>query len=199
MKTKKILSAFLVIVFLCILDSCVHVFGNRNVVSQERQVRDFFGVILEGVGDVNIYYAENYRLVVTTDSNLQAIITTKVNGNYLYIDEKNNRNFNATELIIDVYMPELKYIKLDGVGDIKIVNGKTSDFEIKLSGVGDIDAQNYEAENVVVSLSGVGDIKTWATQSLTGNISGVGDILYRGNPSINNVNRRSGVGNVKQL
>jgi hypothetical protein len=137
-------------------------------------------------------------VVVTTDSNIQDIITTKVNGNNLYIDGKIKKNFNPTKLIIDVYMPELRNINLNGVGDIKIISGKTFDFRMNLSGVGDIEAQNYEAENVVVTLSGVGDIKTWVTKSLTGNISGVGNVLYRGNPSINNVNR-SGVGNVKQL
>jgi hypothetical protein len=198
MKIKKLLSTLLVIAFLCILDSCVHVFGNGNVVSQERQVSDFFGVILEGVGNVNIYNAENYKVVVTTDSNIQDIIITKVNGNNLYIDGKTKKSFDPTKLIIDVYMPELRNINLNGVGDIKIISGKTIDFRMDLSGVGNINAQNYEAENVVVTLSGTGDIKTWATKSITGNISGVGNVLYKGNPAINNINR-SGIGNVKQL
>jgi hypothetical protein len=198
MKTKKLLFVFLVVVFLGFLNGCPTEIGNGNVVSQERQASDFSGVTIEGVGNVNIYYAENYKVVVTTDSNIQDIITTKVNGNNLYIDEKNKKNFNPTKLIIDIYMPELRNINLNGVGDINIISGKAFDFRMNLSGVGNIDAQNYEAENVVVTLSGTGDIKTWVTKSLTGKISGVGNVLYRGNPSINNVNR-SGVGNVKRL
>ncbi|MDR0321077.1 MAG: DUF2807 domain-containing protein [Treponema sp.] len=198
MKTKKLLFVFLVVVFLGFLNGCPTEIGNGNVVSQERQASDFSGVTIEGVGNVNIYYAENYKVVVTTDSNIQDIITTKVNGNNLYIDEKNKKNFNPTKLIIDIYMPELRNINLNGVGDIKIISGKYFDFRMDLSGVGNIDAQNYEAENVVVTLSGTGDIKTWVTKSLTGKISGVGNVLYRGNPSINSVNR-SGIGNVKRL
>jgi hypothetical protein len=198
MKTKKLLSTFLVVAFLGFLNGCITEIGNGNVVSQERQASDFSGIIHEGVGNVNIHYAENYKVVVTTDSNIQDIVTTKVNGNNLYIDEKTKRNFNPTKLTIDVYMPELRDINLNGVGDIKIISGKTSDISMDLSGVGNIDAKNYEAENVVVTLSGTGNIETWVTKSLTGNISGVGNVLYRGSPLINNVNR-SGIGNVKQL
>jgi hypothetical protein len=124
-------------------------------------------------------------------------VTTNVKGNILYIDEKTNNGFYPTQLYIDVYMPELKNLKLKGVGDIEISGGKSSDFEITLSGVGDIDAQKYEAENVTVTLSGTGDIKTWAAKSLTGKLSGVGNIFYKGNPS-KNINK-SGIGEVKKL
>jgi hypothetical protein len=229
MKTKKLWSAFMVVAFLGILNGCPAVLwnvikGNGNIVSQERPASDFFGVILEGVGDVNIYHAENYRLVVTTDSNIQDIITTRVYGNNVYISKKvkNNSGFDPTKLIIDVYMPELKNVDLKGVGniaiadgnvvaqnnvvvtlsgsgEIKIPDGKTSDFKIKLSGVGNIIAQNYEAENVVVDHSGSGDIKTWVTKSLTGKISGIGNVFYKGSPAINNVHITGSGGSVRKL
>ena len=197
MRLNVFFSAFLVVVFLGFL-GCCSLHGNGSVVSQERSASDFYGVILDGIGDVNVYYSENYKVIVTTDNNIQDIVTIKVDGNNLHIDEKTKRGFHSSKLTIDVYMPELKNISLKGVGNINIINGKTSDFEIKLSGVGDIDAQNYEAENVVVTLSGTGDIKTWVTKSLTGKLSGVGNVLYNGNPSINNVNN-TGVGNVNTL
>jgi hypothetical protein len=177
MKIKKLLAALWVIALLAalgviafwvFLNGCACENGNGNIVSRERPVSDFFGVILDGVGDINIYYAENCRVEVTTDSNIQGIIKTQVNGNNLHI-ENTTRAFYPTKLTIDVYMPELRNINLKGAGNI--------------------DAQNCEAENVVVVLSGIGDIKTWVTKSITVDISGSGNVLYKGNPRIITTNR----------
>jgi len=201
MRVNWLISMFLVVVFLTFLNGCSldnQIKGNGNVVSQERTASDFYNVILDGVGDVNIHNAENYRVTVTTDSNIQDIITITVNGNNLHIDgKKTNNGFSPTKLVIDVYLPEIKSIELNGVGNIGIINGKESNLEIKLSGVGNINGQNYEAENVSISLSGVGDIRTWATKNLTGSISGVGNVLYKGEPTIN-VNTNI-TGNIKKL
>jgi len=168
MKTNGLLSALLV-VFCFFLNNCspiccsncssVHVKGNGNVESQEREVKDFHGVILDGVGSVNIYYADNYKVIVTTDSNIQEFVTTKTIGNNLLIgQEKIDGNFRVTTLKIDVYLPELNYISLTGGGKMKIINGKTSDLKINQSGVGDIEIQNYEAESLFVTFSGGGNI-----------------------------------------
>jgi hypothetical protein len=194
--------------------------GNGNVVSQERLASDFSGVTHEGLGDVNIYYAENYKVVVTTDSDIQHLITTEANGNNLRIGYKGkiNTNIVPTRLTIDVYMPELRNINLtgygnidaqnyeaenvvvthSGTGNIKIISGKTVDLRMHLSGYGNIDAQNYEAENVVVTHSGTGEIKTWVTESFAVNLSGYGNVLYRGNPPIVNVHT-TGIGKVRRL
>jgi hypothetical protein len=154
---------------------------------------------VDAVVDVNIYYAENCKVVVTTHSNFQDNVRTRVSGNNVYIDWEKGCSFSVIkELIIDVYMPDAESVTLNGTGNIKIINGNTADLRINLSGFGNIDARNYEAENVVVNLSGNGNIKTWVTKSLTGNISGVGDVLYKGNPLINNVDR-TGIGNVRKL
>jgi len=166
--------------------------------SREIMVKDFYGVILDGVGDINIHCAENYKVVVTAVSNIQDIVAINVNEKILHIDEKPNKGMNPIKLSIAVYMPELKNIKLKGVGNIKIINGKTSNFEMILSGKGNIDAQNYEAENVIVNLSGIGNINTWVTKSLSGKHSGTGNILYKGAPSVNNINV-TGTGDVREI
>jgi len=190
-------------VFLILLSGCYisinsHKDGNGNVTSQERAIRNFDCVILNGIGDVNIHFDDYYRVEVITDSNIQDMIITKVNGNNLYIETANNFGFEPTKLIINVYLPELKNVKLKGVGNIVIANGKASHFEMELSGVGNIDAKNYNVENVNVSLSGVGDIKTWVTRKLTGKISGVGDVYYKGNPTIIDVDTNI-TGKVKKM
>ena len=171
--------------------------GNGRVRSQERSGDNFNAIVLEGVGDVYVHSSLVYKVVVTTDSNIQEFITTRVRNNTLHIDEKGHRGFNATKLTIDVYMPELERIRLSGAGNIKVLDGKTTDLDIILSGTGNIDTVNYEVKNVDVILSGCGDVKIWATNTLTGKLSGVGDIKYKGSPTVN-VNS-SGIGRIKSL
>ena len=190
MKTKAILFTLLTGILLAVLNSCnlvviAGIRGNGDVICQERAASDFHGVILDGVGDVKIHFAEDYRVTVTTDSNIQDIVTIKSHGNNLHIGTSENAWFNTTKLAIDVYLPELRGLELKGAGNIGVTGGEVSDLKMELSGVGNIDAQSFEVENVNITLSGVGDIKTWATKNLTGKISGVGDIFYKGNPVIN--------------
>jgi hypothetical protein len=177
--------------------SCYSFCGNGNIVSQERNAEGFNGVVLEGVGDIYIHFSENYRVTVTTDSNIQNFVTVKTHDTILYIDEKRVGGFRPTELIIDIYMPVIKSIVLKGVGNIYVDTGNGSDLTIELSGVGNINAQNYQAENGTVKLTGVGDVKIWAVITLNGNLEGIGDILYKGNPAMNM--RTKGIGKIEPL
>jgi hypothetical protein len=170
--------------------------GNGNVISQERTAEGFNGITLVGVGNVNVHPGENYKVVVTIDSNLQDRVLTTVNSNTLRITQRSG-TFNAKELSIDVYLPELTSISLDGAGNFTVNSGSASELTFSLSGAGNINAQNFQIQNVTIAHSGVGNAKIWATNTLSGTLSGVGNIYYKGNPILN-VNR-TGVGNITHL
>ena len=187
-------------VFLLILGIIFMVFStgcNNGVTSQDRTVEGFHNIVLQGAGNVNIHPGENYKVIVTTDNNLQDRVVTTVNGNTLLITQRSGSSFNAKELTIDVYMPELKSISLNGAGNIKINTGNASELDFSLSGAGNIDAQNFEVQNLTIKHSGVGNAKVWATNSLNGTLSGIGNIFYKGNPTLN-VNK-TGIGNINRL
>ena len=194
MRKNVFLLVFGGIIFAGLLTGCS--LGNNDVTSQERTAEGFNGITLEGVGNVKIHPGESYKVIVTTDSNLQNRVLTTVNGNTLHITQKSG-SFSATELTIDVYMPELKSISLNGAGNFKINAGNTSELDVSLSGAGSVDAQNFEVQNITIKHSGVGNAKIWVTNSLNGTLSGVGNIQYKGNPTIN-VNR-TGVGKINRL
>ena len=187
MKNNKFLYFLACVVFLWVLSGCVFVLmgikGNGDIVSQERTftAAEFNRVIAYGVGNINIYPSEDYKVIVTTDSNIQDTIGTEVLGNTLHI-ENIRENYNPTKLTIDVYLPELKAITLKGSGNIKINNGNGTDLEVVLSGSGNIDALKYQATVLNTTLSGSGNIKATATNSLNGNISGSGSITAQNNP-----------------
>jgi len=170
--------------------------GNHNVIRQERPAEGFTNVSLSGVGNVYVHPGENYKVIVTTDSNLQDRVVTTVNGDTLRITQRSSL-FSSTELAIDVYLPELRSISLSGAGNFTVNAGEAADLDISLSGTGDIDARNFQVQNITISHSGVGTSKVWAESTLTGKLSGVGEILYKGNPAIDI--KKSGVGSIKPL
>ena len=186
---------FIWVASLLVLTSCV--IGDGDIVRQERRVRDFNSISLEDVGDVHIRTGESYKVVVTTDDNLQNYVLTETKNNVLYIKVKSKKRIVRTKFKVDVCLPELHNLNLSGVGDVIIAEGSAAALTISLSGVGDIDARNYRLENVTVKHSGVGDVKIWVTESLSGTLSGVGDIRYKGNPTVNV--KVSGVGKVSKL
>ena len=170
--------------------------GDGNVVSQERTASGFYGISINGAANVNVQHGEDYKVVVTTDNNLQKFVLVEVKNDIVHINTEPNTNLKPTKLIVDVHLPELQSINLQGVGNVKLSEGTSSDLKITLSGVGNVDAQDFQVENVVITQSGVGNSKIWATNSLSGTLSGVGNISYKGNPTVNvNV---SGVGKVNK-
>ena len=194
MKGNVIALAFLAIMMAGFFTGCD--LGSGIVISQERTAEGFNGIRLDGVGNVNIHPNQNYRVIVTTDTNLQDRVVTSVNNNILRITQRSG-SFSQTELTVDVYMPELKSITLNGAGNFKVNTGGGSELVFSLSGKGNIDAQDYQVQNASITHSGVGNARIWATNTLKGNLSGVGNILYKGSPKINV--KRTGVGNIKPL
>jgi hypothetical protein len=195
---SSVLLALIISVGFAACDMGNNLIGNGNIISQERTAEGFNGIMLNGVGDINVNFAETYKVIVTTDSNIQDIVAVKVDGTYLCIDKIHSHNgLKPTKLVIDVYLPEIKKLNLKGVGNISIDNGVGEDLEISLHGVGNVNASNYQIKKGTVDLSGVGNIKIWATKELNGNLTGVGDILYKGNP-MRNV-RSDGVGKIRSM
>jgi hypothetical protein len=175
---------FVLFTSMLFLTSCIFSFngikGDGNVVSQERMASGFYGISIDGAANVNVHHGEDYKVVVTTDNNLQEFVSVEVKNDIVHINTKPNTNLKSTRLIVDVHLPELQSINLKGVGNVKLSDGNASDLQISLSGVGNVDAQNYQVENIVITQSGVGNSKIWVTNSLSGTLSGVGNISYKG-------------------
>jgi len=204
MKNKRVLFALLTVMIAALASGCIinidHERGNGHIEKKERKTSKFFEIIHCGFGDVNIYTgSEDYRVEVTTDSNIQDFVDVETEGEVLSIGmQSNSISYDPTELTIDVYVPELKAVTLKGSGNIKIYDGDTTDLEVNLIGSGNIDAHSHKVENVNVTLTGSGKVKLWVTKKISGKITGSGDILYKGNPDKINVNT-TGSGKVREF
>jgi hypothetical protein len=199
MKTNRLFLAAAVLLAVT-LSGCVfsgRVRGNGDIVSLERNVTGFDGIDLQGAGIVNVYQSGNYRIVVTTDSNIQDYIAVEKTGNLLRVGQKDGANITWTKFTIDVYMPELKSVSVEGAGKITVAQGRTPALKINLSGAAEIDTQDYEAQTVDVLLSGAGTVKTWAASALNYQISGLGSVKFRGSPVLKG--NISGLGTIRPL
>ena len=200
MNNKGILTAILAILTMIFLSGCYFgglIIGNGIITKDERQIKGFDSIVLDGAASINVYTAEDFKVFVTTDSNILDIILTTVRDNTLFISERNNSSLNTSNLRIDIYLPELQSIELNGAGNIDVYHGEASYLKLKLSGAGNIDAKNYKVEKMDISLSGLGNAKVWVTGVLSGSLSGLGSIRYKGEP-IKNVDV-SGLGQIKPL
>jgi hypothetical protein len=191
---------FVLFTSILFLTSCISsrsgIKGDGNIVSQERTASGFYEITLEGAANVNVHRGDNYKVTVTADNNLQQYVLIEVKNNVLHINTEPHTNLRPTKLFVDVYLPELQIINLEGVGNFNLSEGNAPNLKISMSGVGNVEAQNYQVENIVITQSGVGNSKIWATNSLSGMLSGVGNISYKGNPTVSvNV---SGIGKLNK-
>jgi hypothetical protein len=170
--------------------------GNGNIISQERKVKEFDGIALYGIGNINIHFAEDYKVIVTTDSNIQDFVEIEISDSTLSI-EKKRENYYPTKLTIDVFLPELKSIISNGAGNVEFIDRTASDLKIILSGSGVIDAVKCRVQNVDVTLSGSGNIKIGVVNTLKAYLTGSGGIDAE-NCQVQNADvTLTGCGNIK--
>jgi len=203
MKSRESKALFFIFVLVYITSCCNlsntsgRINGNGDTVSVEIEVSNFDGLIFNGIGNVNIHIKDQFKVVVTTDKNIQKKVLIDVLDNFLLIDQEDKNDIFATVLDIDVYLPKLKSVRSRGSGSIFILDNKSNYLELFISGVGNVFAKGFEVESINVSISGVGNAEIWATKSLSGSISGIGSIYYRGNPSVSV--KDNGLGNVRPI
>ena len=138
----------------CIIFTMV---GNGNLESTERSVSSFEKVHVSGCAEVSFHASQEYRIVVTTDSNLIEKVETNVRSNTLNIGTKSG-NFSFTKFLVDVYCPTLTGVSISGSGEFKSNDVITvSKFESEISGSGKIEG-TIECEKLYAGISGSGKI-----------------------------------------
>jgi hypothetical protein len=118
MQISKPLNLFILIVCLLLVAGLnAQETGNKNVVTQEREVPAFNGVDAGGALDVYIQVGETHSVKIETDENLQEKVTAEVNNDILKIKSKGIKN--PTKLNAYITLPELTWLKAGGATTIK--------------------------------------------------------------------------------
>ena len=170
--------------------------GNGNLVTTERAVSPFLKIHVSGSAEVRFHESQEYRAVITVDSNLDEYTEVFTGDDMLNIETKSG-NYLFTKYLVDVYCPTLAGVSISGSGHFSCNDTIiASTFDSNVSGSGKIDLR-IQCNNFSTKISGSGKV------TITGNckdssidISGSGN--FNGNEfAINNaVVRISGSGKV---
>ena len=182
MKKPGLIVMMLVIGVSVMCASCivtiVPIIGSGQMVTSERAVSSFKKV--NGSGSVRLHYYESqeYRAVVTVDSNLEEYVDIYTKNETLYIKTKSRkgRSFSFTRFEVDIYCPVVTAVSMSGSGSFKCMDPiTTSSFELDISGSGKMEGTLY-CVNFDSSISGSGKIAVnGSSDNLSITISGSGN------------------------
>ena len=147
------------------------------VITESRELNEFNGLNIETVGKVNLYAAEEFKIIIKTHDNIMNDIVTSVSDNQLTIRLTGNHRRIKT-LEFDVFAPYFTYIEQNDVADINCKDGFTSnDLHIVQNDVGDINLFNVSLETLRIDLNDVGDVELKGmSRNVTAKLKGVGEI-----------------------
>lgn len=178
----------------CLRDT---VFGNGQVVEEQRQVSPFGRVETTGSFDVNIVESGMTSVVLRGESNLLSLIVTESDGETLHLSLRDGASMSTTAPItISVSTPSLEGLGTSGSGDVTVRGFSSTTFsaessgsgalslevravelDLECSGSGATSAEGLVARRVELDLSGSGDVTLeGAAQTLEVESSGSGDV-----------------------
>ena len=160
----------------CCLNPNETIYGNGNVVSEERIIGDFDALKVSSGIDVIIKQGSEVSLMLEADENLLDVIKTEVTGNTLRI-YKSIKVRKARSTKIYLVYKELNSIRVSSAGDVKGENTlKTSSLNIDLSSAGDLEL-DLQADEVHCKISSSGDARLSGTCGiLIADLSSAGDL-----------------------
>jgi hypothetical protein len=151
--------------------------GNGNRVDESREVAAFTRVRSNSELDVQVVQGDTQSLTVSVDSNLQELVQTRVDGDTLYLDLKDEVDEIVAGPHVLITMPQLTAAKLAGSGSLTVAfNEPEQPLDLYLSGSGDLSFKGTTAA-IGAFLSGSGDLGLEGeTSDVEMNLSGSGRI-----------------------
>ncbi len=190
MKTKSFLMSMLVLAVTLSTVSCIHAGRTIHItddkqVSEERRLKDFEKIEINGSPTVYYTQADTFSVVVKGSSKAVENILTEVSDGKLVI--RNRGKMGVVNIVVSdnddatvsVTSPDLVGVALNGSGDfISEGHVDTDVIGITLRGSGDMDFSDLICDRCQVELVGSGniDLKCVETQKATATLVGSGDV-----------------------
>jgi len=160
---KKVFKSFVVLAFIIgVFAGCVAcgfnvIKGNGNLLTSEKYVSAFEKIHVSNSANVRFHSSSEYRVVVTTDENLDEYVEIVTKNNVLNIGTKSG-SYSFSKFLVELYCPTLTGISMSGSGSFESVDKiTTSTFDTSVSGSGKIEG-NIECEKFYARISGSGRI-----------------------------------------
>jgi len=140
-------------------------------------------VVMSGPIDLILRPASTPELYVKGDPKLVTRVTTRIEGNTLYVATRGIYISigQSEQTRVELSLPALEKVQLQGSGDGNIKGFKGARLELSQRGSGDLQA-DVDYQHVQASLTGSGDLQLQLAQSETVEIiaQGSGDATLRG-------------------
>lgn len=176
-KILLFLSAVLIISLnSCYIDFGETVYGNGNVITEERSPGSFDRLKVSNGIDVYITQGDTESIKVIADENLLKYITTDIYDNTLTVETK-ARIRNAKSKEVHLVYKRLREIDISSAGNVEGTNRmKADELDLDLSSAGDL-TLDVEASKINLDISSAGDAKlSGIVNELNADLSSAGDL-----------------------
>ena len=174
---------------------------SRTIVlcSNTISVSNFNSIDNKGVGNLKIVQTSgDYYMKIGGDRRLVQGTMTKVSEGKLYIWQELRDKHAKGSLWIEIGMPSLQSINLQGVGGVSINGLDQGKLTVETSGVGNVSITRLKCTDLVVDCRGVGNVTlSGSAVNVTLNSRGVGNIDSFGLEAKNVSASSQGVGNIE--
>ncbi len=178
MKQPSTLKSYLYLVLIAIiLSSCECYEDPGIVINESRDLAEFDAINIETVGKINLYAAEEFKIIIKTHENIVDDIVTSVSDNKLTVRLTGSHNRIKT-LEFDIFAPTYTLIEQNDVAKIICIDGfNAGQLSVIQNDVGDIHLYNLNLDSLFIELNDVGDVGlTGMVNGITASLSGVGEI-----------------------
>lgn len=152
--------------------------GNGELVTRERETRDFDGVETCCGLRVELTKGNQHAVRVAAESNVQEYVLTEVTGGRLEVRLKKNLNLKTKEdIVIYVTMPDLTYAGASSAGDLICMSAFSGkDLELEASSGGNVKVE-FTGSRVRAKASSGGDIElSGSGETIRADASSGGDV-----------------------
>lgn len=180
MRTSRLTHASILFLLggLLVLSGCKigWVKGSGVKVSSTRAVAKFSSIELKSSADVVIEVGTPQSVVVETDDNLIALVTTMVSGDTLEIDATGSYS-TRLGVKVTITVEKMESVNVMGSGDITVSGVRGPSFEALVHGSGDISVKGMTGTAFHAQVKGSGDITAeGVVDEVEVEVSGSGDI-----------------------
>ncbi len=195
------------------------VFDDR-MVTQQRQLPDFDGIVLRNGANITIAVSEGAAVELAADQGAIDRIVTRVEDGKLIVEDKRaihtwsfGRQGPVPRLTLTV--PHLKSLRVDGFGAVSLtglrdpiaitVNGPSTlhatgnvdSVDLTVNGPSDLRLAELRTKDLSIHLNGIGNVEVFATDNLTATVQGIGHVRYLGDPHL--VQSIHGIGSIERM
>lgn len=201
---KKILSVALLAILFSTSCKKDTLRGSGSIITQDRNVNSFNTISTFGSAKIFISYAPQISVQVKGYQNLVSEYETKVTGNTLSLQYRDNVNIQNDNIEVYITMPgfvglnsngsstinatgayddaDNLSINIAGNAEINIEQMNVKNYTIESDGSGEISSLGVNANEAKVHLNGSGFVTLSVQNSLDVHISGSGKVSYKGDP-----------------